>query len=157
MKEQSACQEGDERRETKDERLGVIRVIGVIGITHYSLLTTHYSLLTTHYSLLSTLYFLSEVVRCGASQKNSPRDSTKSYSPRTITFSDVPQIAAYHKKLFEGAENKSKLLILILNNILLSWKTTPRVYATYTHLSLVDVDIGVTILNKALRVLAVVL
>ena len=104
-----------------------------------------------------TTHFLSEAVRYGASQKNSPRDSTKSYSPRTITFSDTPQIAAYHKKLFEGAENKSKLLILILNNILLSWKTTPRVYATYTHLSLVDVDIGVTILNKALRVLAVVL
>ena len=35
---------------------------------------------------------------CGASQKKSPRDSTKSYSPRTLTFSDVPQIAAYHKK-----------------------------------------------------------
>ena len=45
-----------------------------------------------------TYNFLSEVVRCGASQKKSPRDSTKSYSPRTLTFSDVPQIAAYHKK-----------------------------------------------------------
>ena len=28
----------------------------------------------------------SEVVRCGASQKNTPRDSTKTYSPRGVTF-----------------------------------------------------------------------
>ena len=55
-----------------------------------------------NYSLLTTNYFSSEVVRCGASQKNSPRDSTKSYSPRTITFRDVPQIAAYHEKLLFG-------------------------------------------------------
>ena len=34
--------------------------------------------------------FLSEIVRCGASQKNRPRDSTKAYSPRYLTFSKVP-------------------------------------------------------------------
>ena len=156
------------------EALGALGVIGVIGNLESleslenlesleslenleNLGIKNYSLLSTLYSLLSTHYFLSEVVRCGASQKKDLRDSTKSYSPKVFVFSDVPQIAAYHKKLFEGAEHKLKLLILVLNNILLSWKTTPRVYATYTHLSLVDVDIGVTILNKALRVLAVVL
>ena len=36
------------------------------------------------------------------------------------------------------------------NLILLAWKTTPRVNATYTHLSLVDINIGVTILLEAL-------
>ena len=41
----------------------------------------------------------SEVVRCGASQKRVPRDSTKTYSPWYSTFWDVPQIAAYHAKL----------------------------------------------------------
>ncbi|MBR2975609.1 MAG: hypothetical protein IKC57_02040 [Alistipes sp.] len=42
---------------------------------------------------------LSKVVRCGASQKKTPRDSTKTYSPRGLTFWDVPQIAAFHDKI----------------------------------------------------------
>ncbi len=41
----------------------------------------------------------SEGVRCGASQKKAPRDSTKTYSPWCFTFWDVPQIAPYHVKL----------------------------------------------------------
>ena len=51
-------------------------------------------------SLISTLpNFLGEVVRCGASRKKPSRDSTLKYSPGWFTFRDVPQIAAYHKKL----------------------------------------------------------
>ena len=42
---------------------------------------------------------LSEVVRCGASQKKPTKDSTLMYSLGWFTFSDVPQIAAYHNKL----------------------------------------------------------
>ncbi len=42
---------------------------------------------------------LSEVVRCGASQKRPPKDSTLRYSLGRFTFRDVPQIAAYHNKL----------------------------------------------------------
>ena len=42
---------------------------------------------------------LSEVVRCGASQKKPTKDSTLTYSLGWFTFSDVPQIAAYHNKL----------------------------------------------------------
>ena len=42
----------------------------------------------------------SEVVRCGASQKRVPRDSTKTYSPWYSTFWDVPQMCHYHAKLF---------------------------------------------------------
>ena len=44
-------------------------------------------------------FLLSKVVRCGTSQKKTPRDSTKTYSPRGLTFWDVPQIAAFHNKL----------------------------------------------------------
>ena len=39
-----------------------------------------------------------EVVRCGASQKRVPRDSTKTYSPWYSTFWDVPQMRRYHDK-----------------------------------------------------------
>ena len=42
---------------------------------------------------------LLEVVRCGASQKRPPKDSTLRYSLGRVTFRDVPQIAAYHNKL----------------------------------------------------------
>ena len=44
--------------------------------------------------------FSSEAVRCGASQKKYRRDSTKTYSPTIFTYSDVPQIAAYHEKSY---------------------------------------------------------
>ena len=59
--------------------------------------------------LLQEINLLSEVVRCGATQKKPPRDSTKPYSPRRFTFSEVPQIAAYHNKLLKlrlQADNK---------------------------------------------------
>ena len=69
----------------------------------------------------------------------------------------MPQIAAYHKKLFEGTNHKLKLLILIRKTILLAWKSAPRVDTTYTHLSLVDIEIGVAILLKTLCKLAIVL
>ena len=42
--------------------------------------------------------FLSEVVRCGTSQKNPPWDSTISTAQGGV-FRDVPQIAAYHNKI----------------------------------------------------------
>ena len=45
-------------------------------------------------------FLLSKAVRCGASQKKTPRDSTKTYSPRGLAFWDVPQIAAFHNKLY---------------------------------------------------------
>ena len=47
---------------------------------------------------------MSEVVRCGASQKKPPKDSTLMYSLGRFTFRDVPQIAAYHTKLLQNAE-----------------------------------------------------
>ena len=47
---------------------------------------------------------MSEVVRCGASQKKPPKDSTLMYSLGRFTFRDVPQIAAYHTKLLENAK-----------------------------------------------------
>ena len=131
MKEQSACQERDERRETKDERRETKderrktkderretkderretrderrEIRGYKGdrgdrefrkfrefmgysllTTHYSLLSTLYSLLSTlysllstHYSLLTTLYFLSEVMRCGASQKKDLLPTNKNWN-----------------------------------------------------------------------------
>ena len=48
----------------------------------------------------------SKAVRCGASQKKTPRDSTKTYSPRGLTFWDVPQITAFHDK-FDVSINSS--------------------------------------------------
>ena len=51
-------------------------------------------------------FLLSKVVRCGASQKKTPRDSTKTYSPRGLAFWDVPQIAAFHGKLHCFAEQR---------------------------------------------------
>lgn len=98
--------------------------------------------------LKNNFHFLSEVVRCDASQKKSPRDSTKAYSPRTLTLSDTPQIAASHKKLLQRAEDKLKLSILINNLIVVEWKSAPRVDATNTHLHFVDIHVGVTILLK---------
>ena len=79
------------------------------------------------------------------------------YSLKVSAFRNVPQIAAYHKKLLEGLKDKLKLLILVRNLVLLAWKTTPRVNTTYTHLSLVDINVGITVLLEALRVLAIVL
>ena len=43
--------------------------------------------------------FSGEVVRCGASQKKPPRDSTQSTALGGLNFWDVPQIAAYCEKL----------------------------------------------------------
>ena len=98
------------------------------------------------YRCLKTFYFLSEGARCGASQKKSPRDSTKRTARGLLLFSDVPQIAAYHKKLLEGVEYKVKLSILVRNKIVFERETTPRVDTTYTLLELVDINIGVAIL-----------
>ena len=62
--------------------------------------------------------FLSEAVRCGASQKKPLRDSSLTYSPEWFTFRDVPQIAPYHKKLKEVASInvERSITILTLNN-----------------------------------------
>ena len=38
-------------------------------------------------------------MRCGASQKKPPRDSTQSTALGGLNFWDVPQIAAYREKL----------------------------------------------------------
>ena len=43
--------------------------------------------------------FLLEGVRLGLSQKKTPRDSTQTYRPRGLTFSDGPRMTPYHKKL----------------------------------------------------------
>jgi hypothetical protein len=56
-------------------------------------------------------------VRCGASQKKSPRDSTRRTARGLLLFSDVPQIAAYHKKLLEGVKYKIKLSILVRDKV----------------------------------------
>ena len=40
-------------------------------------------------------------MRCGASQKKPSRDSTLSTALDGLSFWDVPQIAAYHKKLMD--------------------------------------------------------
>ena len=48
---------------------------------------------------ISMINFLSEAVRCGASKKGLPEDSTSSTASGSQLFKHVPQIAAYHKKL----------------------------------------------------------
>ena len=57
-------------------------------------------------------------MRCGASQKKPPRDSTQSTALGGLNFWDVPQIAAYREKLIscqKGATNfirsKTKFLV----------------------------------------------
>ena len=52
-------------------------------------------------ALIRQINFLSEGVRLGLSQKKIPRDSTMTYSPWGLTFSDGPRMAPYHKKLRE--------------------------------------------------------
>jgi hypothetical protein len=47
---------------------------------------------------------LSEGVRLGLSQKKTPRDSTQTYSPRGLTFSDGPRMTPYHNKLLESVD-----------------------------------------------------
>ena len=46
---------------------------------------------------------LSEAVRCGASKKGLPEDSTKSTASGSQLFKHVPQIAAYHNKLLDDS------------------------------------------------------
>ena len=46
--------------------------------------------------------FLLEGVRLGLSQKKTPQDSTLTYSPRGLTFSDGPRMTPYHMKLCVG-------------------------------------------------------
>ena len=48
------------------------------------------------------LNFLSEWCGSGASQKKTPKDSTRSYSLWCLTFRDVPLTRHYHKKLLAG-------------------------------------------------------
>ena len=109
-----------------------------------------YRSITQQTLLKNNFHFLSEVVRCDASQKKSPRDSTKAYSPRTLTLSDTPQIAAYHKKLLERAKHKLKLSILVRHLILRARESSPRCHATESHMQLIDINIGVTILLESL-------
>ena len=56
--------------------------------------------------------FLSEVVRCGTSQKKPLRDSSRPTALSGLSFWDVPQIAAYHKKLLVLSSLKTHNLIL---------------------------------------------
>ena len=49
-------------------------------------------------------YLLSEGVRLGLSQKKTPRDSTQTYSPRGLTFSDGPRMTPYHNKLLGAVD-----------------------------------------------------
>ena len=51
------------------------------------------------FGLLSReINLLLEGVRLGLSQKKTPRDSTQTYSPRGLTFSDGPRMTPYHNK-----------------------------------------------------------
>ena len=50
-------------------------------------------------------------MRCGASQKKPPKDSTFS-TALGGSFWDVPQIAAYHKKLLDAYAIKDEIYIL---------------------------------------------
>ena len=52
-----------------------------------------------------------EGVRLGLSQKKTPRDSTQTYSPRGLTFSDGPRMTPYLIKLKDGLANNSLLTI----------------------------------------------
>ena len=58
-------------------------------------------------------FLLSKVMRCGASQKKTPRDSTKTYSPRGLAFWDVPQIAAFHNKFMRRIASLSNAHIYL--------------------------------------------
>ena len=76
-----------------------------------------------------------EGVRCGASQKKAPRDSTKTYSPWCFTFWDVPQIAPYHTKLLAFGLNilNPQLLayraaIVVLDNLITYRNRLARTY-----------------------------
>ena len=75
---------------------------------------------------LAPLNLLLEGVRLGLSQKKTPRDSTLTYSPRGLTFSDGPRMAPYHNKLSFGFVSSTirpscHLLELILNKVLADW------------------------------------
>ena len=52
----------------------------------------------TRNTSISEINFLLEVVRCGASKKGLPEDSTSSTASGSQLFKHVPQIATYHKK-----------------------------------------------------------
>ena len=51
---------------------------------------------------------LSEGVRLGLSQKKTPRDSTETYSPRGLTFSDGPRMTPYHNKWLSYRDSNSE-------------------------------------------------
>ena len=73
------------------------------SLTSLNSLISLNSLLTARYhDVPKRDEFLSEGVRCGASQKRVPRDSTKAYSPWYSTFWDVPQMTPYHKNCLVG-------------------------------------------------------
>ena len=61
-------------------------------------------------------YFLEEAVRCGASQKKPSRDSTLSTALDGLIFWDVPQIAAYHKKLMNEMLKRFHNITRVKNN-----------------------------------------
>ena len=54
--------------------------------------------------LITANHLLLEGVRLGLSQKKTPRDSTLTYSPRGLTFSDRPRMTPYHNKLIALGE-----------------------------------------------------
>ena len=80
--------------------------------------------------------FVSEVVRCGASQKKPPKDSTLMYSLGSFTFRDVLQIAAYHTKLLEDAEFLTHLNESLNATVKLLCSVTCRNLNTDTSLAL---------------------
>ena len=51
---------------------------------------------------------LLEGVRLGLSQKKTPRDSTQTYSPRGLTFSDGPRMTPYHNKWLSYRDSNSE-------------------------------------------------
>ena len=57
-------------------------------------------------------------MKCGASQKKPSRDSTLSTALDGLIFWDVPQIAAYHKKLMDEVLKRPHNITRVKNHSL---------------------------------------
>ena len=77
----------------------LISLTSLISLITLNNLKKSHRLLTEHTSPPARPNFSGEGVRCGASQKKPPRDSTRSTALGGLNFWDVPQIAAYREKL----------------------------------------------------------
>ena len=94
--------------------LGTIGSIGLIGSMrrgYHSPIIPIFPIFPINSTSISEINLLLEGVRLGLSQKKTPRDSTLTYSPRGLTFSDGPRMTPYHNKLLLCREIKTICLL----------------------------------------------